>query len=214
MIRHPEPGKVKTRLARTRGDVFAAELYSCFVDDLLEALAPGNYCLEIFFTPPEKGAEIRRRFGERLPCTPQQGEELGERMENAFRSCFARGTASMVLIGSDSPELTADVIEEAFAALEKGHAAVIGPAFDGGYYLIGFRAEIFDPAVFRDMAWGNETVFDRTLNRLEARGCRVHLAPRRHDIDTGEDLADLLARHESSPFRRSRTITFLRNPLG
>lgn len=210
LIRHPEPGKVKTRLALTHGNAFAAELYGCFIDDLLEALAPGNYSLELFFTPADREPDIRRRFGG-FPCTPQQGEGLGTRMENAFRATFARGFATTVLIGSDSPDLTVDVIEGAFAALEQGHDAVVGPAFDGGYYLIGFGAAAFCPEVFRDMAWGESSVCRETLERLRTRGLRIQQAPPWHDIDRAEDLAALRDRHADTPFRLSRTMTFLRS---
>ena len=210
-VRHPEPGKVKTRLAKAYDDQFAAELYGYFVDDLLEALERGSYRLEIAFTPAEKGLEIRRRFGGRFSYTPQEGEGMGERMEKAFRSCFAKGFAAAILIGSDFPDLTAEVIEQAFHALENGHDAVLGPAFDGGYYLIGFRTAAFDPGIFKEMPWGKSTVCEETLNRLRALGYRISLAPTWHDIDTGEDLAALQARHANTPFSHSRTMAFLRN---
>ncbi len=214
MARHPEPGKVKTRLAKAYGDTFAAELYGYFVDDLLEALAPGNFHLEIFFTPIEKEPDIRRRFGAQFFYTPQQGEGLGERMENAFHRCFARRFSATLLIGSDFPDLAMNLIEESFLALGNGHDAVLGPAFDGGYYLIGFRSASFDPGVFREMPWGENSVCEKTLNRLHACGCRIHLLPAGHDIDTGKDLANLQARHGDTAFSRSRTMAFLRNRLG
>jgi uncharacterized protein len=209
-VRDPEPGKVKTRLAGVYGDPFAAELYGCFVDDLLEALERGSYWLEIMFTPPGRKREIRQRFGSRFSYAPQEGEGLGKRMENAFHSCFANGFATALLIGSDFPDLSAEVVEQAFQALEDGHDVALGPAFDGGYYLIGFRSAVFDPAVFREMPWGENTVCEKTLDRLRDRGYRIHLAPAWHDIDTAEDLAALRARHTDGPFSRSRTMTFLR----
>ena len=209
-VRQPEPGQVKTRLAGTQGEAFAAELYGCFVDDLLDALAAGRYRLEILFTPASRGEEIRQRFGGHFACLPQEGEGLGERMENAFRSAFARGAATAVLIGSDIPDLTAAVIEAAFGALEKDHDAALGPALDGGYYLIGFRAGAFAPEVFRGMNWGEGTVGEETLRRLRARGARLHLAPPWRDIDREEDLAALESRHAATPFARSRTMAFLR----
>lgn len=213
-VRHPEPGKAKTRLAKAYGGLFAAELYGYFVDDLLEALERGSYQLELFFTPTEREMEIRERFGVRFRYSPQEGEGLGDRMEKAFHACFAKGFAAALLIGSDFPDLTAEVIEQAFQALENGQDAVVGPAFDGGYYLIGFRSTTFDPAVFRGMRWGENTVFEKTVNRLRARGYRVHLAPAWHDIDTEQDLANLQARHKNSNFSRSRTMAFLRNRSG
>lgn len=214
LLRHPEPGKVKTRLAKACGDPFAAELYGFFVDDLLEALSPGGHHLELFFTPAEKEMAIRNRFGVRFCYSPQEGEGFGERMDRAFHSCFAKGFSTTILIGSDIPDLTAEVIEKAFQALENGWDAVVGPAFDGGYYLIGFRSDTFDPAVFKEIPWGENSVFEKTVTRLRGRGCRVHLAPVWHDIDTERDLADLQARHGNTAFSRSRTMAFLRNRLG
>ncbi|MBA4397173.1 MAG: hypothetical protein C0394_07310 [Syntrophus sp. (in: bacteria)] len=214
LVRHPEPGKVKTRLAKKYGNAFAAELYGYFVEDLLATLEPGNFHLEIFFTPAERYPEIRQRFGSRFSCTPQQGEGLGERMKNAFRCCFTKGFNATVLIGSDSPDLTMRVIEEAFLSIESGNDAVVGPAFDGGYYLIGFHADTFAPAIFKDMPWGESGVLEKTVKRLHDRGCRIHLAPTWHDIDTEEDLAALWARHENTPCSHSRTTAFLRDRSG
>ncbi|MBW6486923.1 MAG: TIGR04282 family arsenosugar biosynthesis glycosyltransferase [Syntrophobacterales bacterium] len=213
-VRYPEPGKVKTRLANVYGDSFAAELYGYFVDDLLETLAPGSYQLEIFFTPAEREIEIRQRFGRRFRYTPQEGEGLGDRMKNAFRSCFAQGFASALLIGSDSPDLTAEIVEQAFQPLESGQGAVVGPAFDGGYYLIGFRSDTFEPAVFNEIPWGENSVFEITRTRLRNRGYRLHESPAWHDIDTEKDLADLQARHGNTAFSRSRTMDFLRKWRG
>jgi hypothetical protein len=211
LVRHPEPGKVKTRLAKKYGNAFAAELYGYFVEDLLATLEPGNFHLEIFFTPAERYLEIRQRFGSRFSYTPQQGEGLGERMESAFRRCFTKGFTATVLIGSDFPDLAIKVIEEAFLAIEDGKDTVIGPAYDGGYYLIGFGADKFDPSIFRDMPWGENGICDKTLNRLHAQGYQIHLAPPWRDIDTEEDLDALWARHENIPCSHSRTMAFLRN---
>jgi rSAM/selenodomain-associated transferase 1 len=210
LVRHPEPGKVKTRLAKKYGDAFAAELYGYFVEDLLEMLEPGNYHMKIFFTPAERNLEIRQRFGSRFSYLPQEGEDIGERMKNAFLCCFARGFTSTVLIGSDSPDLTMSVIEEAFMAIENGKDAVVGPAYDGGYYLIGFHAGMLDPAVFKDIPWGKSCVFEQTMKRLRDRGHRIHLAPTWHDIDTEEDLHDFHARHGHPADSHLRTMAFLR----
>ncbi len=211
LVRHPEPGKVKTRLAKKYGNAFAAELYGYFVDDLLATLEPGNFHLEIFFTPAERYLEIRQRFGRRFSYTPQQGEGLGERMESAFRRCFTKGFTATVLIGSDFPDLAMKVIEEAFLAIEDGKDAVVGPAFDGGYYLIGFQANTFAPAIFRNMPWGESCVFEKTVERLHDQGYRIHLAPAWHDIDTEEDLDALHTRHGNSADSHLRTMTFLRD---
>jgi len=186
-VRHPEPGKVKTRLAKAYGDPFAAELYGYFVDDLLEALAPGSYHLEIFFTPAEREMEIRRRFGVRFRYIPQEGEGIGDRMGKAFRSCFAKGFATTLLIGSDFPDLTAEVIEQAFQNLENGHDAVVGPACDGGYYLVGLARE--QPGLFVDIDWGTGLVLEQTRAAIARHGLSYQLLPCLADVDRPVDLA-------------------------
>ena len=213
MIRHPEPGKVKTRLAKVYGDAFVAELYGCFVDDLLDRLAAGRFQLALTFTPADRYHDVRERFGDRFRYLPQEGGDLGERMERAFSVCFSLGFDTVVLIGSDTPDLPAEVIEEAFDALEDGAEAVLGPACDGGYYLIGFRSDTFEPAVFTGIPWGEGTVFERSVEILRRRGLRPHLTPLWRDIDRAEDLTDLRARHGSTAFSGSRTMAFLRDCL-
>ena len=135
-------------------------------------------------------------------------------METAFHACYAKGFTTVVLIGSDFPDLTMKVIEEAFLSIESGHDAVVGPAFDGGYYLIGFHADTFAPAIFKDMPWGESGVFEKTVKRLHDRGYRIHLAPTWHDIDTEEDLDAHRARHGKTAEGHSRTLAFLRNRAG
>ena len=129
-------------------------------------------------------------------------------MKNCFQRCFADGFSSVAIIGSDIPDLPPEVFGESFAALES-RGAVIGPAADGGYYLIGFREETFVPEVFEGIAWSTEGVFAETLERLIRAGVGVHLLPSRRDVDTPEDLRDLVRRNRNTPFARSRTMAWL-----
>jgi len=133
---------------------------------------------------------------------------VGERMENAFRQAFTRGFSRVVLIGSDIPDLPSPLINEALAALRM-HDAVIGPARDGGYYLIGFRNDTFFPAVFSGIAWSTGAVFRSTMQAFGKAGQRVHELPLWQDVDTIEDLKDLAARSRRSAFSSSRTMSFL-----
>jgi len=121
---------------------------------------------------------------------PQHGRDLGERMKNGFLDGFAKGYKRVVLIGSDIPDLPKNSIEEAFQSLEETDA-VIGPAFDGGYYLIGFRQSAFSSQVFEEINWGTATVFDETMKKLKRLRRSVHTLPRLRDIDTVEDLNHL-----------------------
>jgi glycosyltransferase A (GT-A) superfamily protein (DUF2064 family) len=116
----------------------------------------------------------------------------------------------VVAIGSDSPDLPPRIVKAAFAALEKG-GAVIGPACDGGYYLIGFSMESFTPAAFEGMAWGTDSVGKTTMDILERTGLDVHVLPVWRDIDRPEDVAALINDSEGNGFARSHTMACLRD---
>ncbi len=206
--KYPEPGKVKTRLEPLLGKEGVARLYCCFVLDLLETVAGTGYSLEIFYDPPEKKGELVRLFGEGYNYRPQKGADLGERMKNAFKSAFAEGMKSVVLIGSDLPDLAGPVLREAFSSLEKTDG-VLGPSVDGGYYLVGFRKEGFFPDVFNGISWSTDSVFSETMRRFSAAGRTVSLLPWGRDLDHPEDLRDFRRRNLATPLSRSHTMIFL-----
>jgi hypothetical protein len=107
------------------------------------------------------------------------------------------GSKRAVLVGSDIPDLPLEFMEEAFSSLKKKDA-VIGPAYDGGYYLLGFKDKTFSPRVFEGMPWGTETVFDKTVQALKRLGQKVHTLPYQRDIDTAEDLKRLKGKTSSN----------------
>ena len=115
--------------------------------------------------------------------------DLGERMKNAFMEAFDSGFKRVVLIGSDIPGLTLEFIEEAFTSL-KEKDVVIGPSFDGGYYLVGFRDKKFSPQVFKGIPWSTERVFEETMKILEREGLTVHALKPLRDIDKIDDLRE------------------------
>lgn len=207
-VRAPERGKVKTRLEPAIGREGALNAYRCFILDILETLKTANCKIRIFFSPPDSGEKIARWLGHGYDYTPQAGESVGERMENAFRQIFSEGTKKAVLIGSDIPDLPASILAEAFAALDESHA-VIGPASDGGYYLIGFRNNTLLPAVFHGIQWSSESVFRSTMDVFEAHGCRTHILPIWNDIDTGNDLRNFFLRNRRTDFATSMTMSYL-----
>jgi glycosyltransferase A (GT-A) superfamily protein (DUF2064 family) len=129
-------------------------------------------------------------------------------MEGAFARVFAGEAEEALLIGSDIPGLTTDVIEEAFAALLTNDA-VIGPADDGGYYLIGFRKKSFEPGIFHDMVWSTGTVFRETMDKLHDALLKVHVLPELTDVDTMEDLKAFMSQARSPASKTSRTRSFL-----
>lgn len=187
--RYPEPGKVKTRLIPALGEAGAAELcrdmtaYTLSCMDELQRWPPipievrfdgGNECL------------MRRAFGPRLRYTPQGTGDLGARMSRAFGSAFRDGARAVVIVGTDCPGLTSELVRNAFELLETTDL-VLGPAYDGGYYLIGLR----HPAahLFTDIPWGSETVLQDTLRRAEDSLSSYKLLRTLHDVDRPDDLA-------------------------
>jgi hypothetical protein len=189
-IKSPEEGKVKSRLASVIGDERAANLYRDFITQMLSTLRRGDFPFHICFYPHNALKGVKEWLGDQHHYIPQKGKDLGERMSNAFRKAFDTGFKRVVLVGSDIPDLPLEVIEEAFISLKEEDAA-IGPAYDGGYYLIGFKEKTFSPQVFERMAWGTERVFEDTMKVLKNLNQRVHTLPFRRDIDTIEDLKHL-----------------------
>ncbi len=116
---------------------------------------------------------------------PQQGSDLGERMLNAFKHVFEKGCKRAVLIGSDCPDISRDIITQSFDMLKAKHI-VIGPAYDGGYYLIGVREPI--PELFSNIEWGTEKAVSQTIDKINAAGLSLGLLPMLRDIDRVEDL--------------------------
>ena len=186
-MKSPEKGKVKSRLAAVIGDEPAAKLYRDFIMQMLSTLKTGDFPFYIYFYPKNAQKGLKAWLGDQHHYIPQKGKDLGERMRNGFIEAFEMGFKRVVLIGSDIPELPLEFIEEAFASLEEKDA-VIGPSYDGGYYLIGFKDKTFSSQVFEGITWGTETVFEDSIKVLKKLRQTVHTLPYRRDIDTVEDL--------------------------
>jgi hypothetical protein len=186
-VKLPRPGLVKTRLLPVLGQELAADLYRALAERVLAATTPrrGDYERLVFFDPPDAGEAMRSW----LPAgrlRRQEGADLGARMRAAFDRVFARGARQAVLIGSDEPRLSRADVLLALGALER-HDLVLGPALDGGYYLVGLRRSV--PALFDGIDWSSGRVLEDTRARAEAEGLAVTLLEPRRDIDTAEDLA-------------------------
>lgn len=187
MARYPEPGRVKTRLARTYGNERTCRLYLAFLQDLASRFGRQRRPL-IWMVEPAVGD-----FASLLPgpvvCLPQRGETLADRMYD----CFVRLLGSsyrfekILLIGSDMPHIRAEWIAQAEEWLD-GTDVVLGPTDDGGYYLVGMRAP---HDVFRGIEMGRETVRAQTLQRVEELGLTRRELPRSFDIDEPADLERL-----------------------
>jgi rSAM/selenodomain-associated transferase 1 len=185
-LKEPRPGAAKTRLASAVGGQAAADLYRCLAEAEIHATAPrgDEYERIFFFSPPEAAAAMERWFpGERF--TAQQGSDLGARMSAAFDEAFRRGARRAAIIGTDAPGVTRDLVEEALFSLDD-HDLVLGPALDGGYYLLAVDQP--RPALFQAIPWGTGSVLAATAERAGALGLSVRLLPALRDVDTLEDV--------------------------
>lgn len=184
-IKYPEPGRVKTRLAKDVGEERAAEIYKQLVEKAVFNTRPsGNeYSRVIFYDPPDRRKDFERWFpGERF--IQQRGSDIGHRMDHAIRDLLDKDAQKAVVTGADIPELTAVIIREAFTALDYADI-VIGPAMDGGYYLIGMKTT--HPELFENIPWGTENVLEESIARIQQSGWACSAVQTLTDIDTLED---------------------------
>ncbi len=180
-IKNPEAGKVKTRLARSVGAESALAIYRALL----------THTRQTALTLPVRRLLFYSSFVDQQDDWPadhfekhlQQGYDLGARMDQAFRLALANASRA-VLIGSDCASLTPAIIRQAFSRL-RSYDYVLGPALDGGYYLIGMRRP--SPTLFTGIRWSTSTVLQETLTKIEKLGKRYFLLPALSDIDTLED---------------------------
>lgn len=186
--RYPEPGRTKTRLIPALGAKGAATLQQRMSELLVARMA--EFAANFPASP-----EIRYAGGNQqamedwlssdIPCLPQGEGDLGERLHRAFAQAFAQGAQKVVVIGADCPRLTPALFAQAFAALER-EDLVLGPAMDGGYYLIGLNRLV--PGLFAEIPWGSGEVLTATLKQAQALDLSTHLLEPLADVDRPEDL--------------------------
>ncbi len=179
--KNPDLGKVKTRLAESIGEQKALEIYQILLNHTFEIASSINADKKVLFTQRlEKLALFKKyEFGQDI----QIGKDLGDRMGNAIKIGFEKGYQKIVIIGSDLFDLQTTDLEKAFEALESFDAC-IGPAEDGGYYLLGLS--FWDESLFQEKAWGTNQVLAQTLKNVSSKN--VLLLDEKNDIDTVDDL--------------------------
>ena len=195
LFKEPVPGRVKTRLLSADFSAAAAAgLYAAFLRDTFNLVRTVDAdCYGAVYAPPASPEFLAPFHDSDFWVLEQKGDNLGERMAHFFGESFARGMEQSVLIGSDSPGLPAPFLREALEAL-KTHEVVLGPALDGGYYLIGLSRP--RPEIFSGVLWSSPVVLCQTLEKLREAGklASTHLLPPWYDVDHKQDL-DLLRRH-------------------
>ena len=189
MVKYPELNKVKTRLAESIGSDKALQVYQLLIENLSEKSLPteeNNYTFGSFVTPADKIVDFQFLYSNYAFYHKQDGNNLGERMFNAFLQMFTTQKADKaILIGADIPDLTNTIIEDAFMQLDYADI-VLGPTTDGGYYLIGMKS--VHKEIFENIDWGTSDVLNSTLNICRAISLEFKLLEILSDVDTYEDL--------------------------
>ena len=185
-VKNPVKGRVKTRLAEDIGEEQALNVYHKLLLYTREITKMLNADKVVYYSESIDNNDLwdNMNFGKRL----QQGSDLGERMQNAIAEAFAEGKQRVIIIGSDCIELETYMIKEAFAVLESNDV-VLGPARDGGYYLLGMKK--FFPTLFEDKEWSTPDLLMDTILDLKKMNSRYYLLKTLNDIDTAADLDGL-----------------------
>jgi uncharacterized protein len=187
----PRAGSVKTRLVPPLSHDEAAALHSCFLKDTAEnimTISERCACQGVaVYTPAGTETLFEALLPEEFRLIRQRGETFGERLFRATADVLSLGYASVCLIDSDSPTLPSEALISAVALLERpGERVVLGPAEDGGYYLIGVKAA--HHRLFADIAWSTDRVFGQTVERAEETRLDIEVLPRWYDVDDGPSL--------------------------
>ncbi len=191
--RYPKPGKVKTRLIPELGERKAAIIHRLLTEQVISSLLPLKHSrpvqISLYFTG---GSQLLMKnwLGDSLSLVEQKGRNLGERMAAAFKGAWSRGVERAVIIGSDCPFIDNNLLARSLDLLENNDA-VLGPTYDGGYYLLGLNKDLTPEGFnlfFQNIAWGTPHVFQKTLARAENARLSVSTLTKLHDIDRPEDL--------------------------
>lgn len=181
-VKNAQLGKVKTRLAKTIGAQNALDIYHKLTDITKQVVNEVKINTKIYFS-----SAVENKEWSAYEKYLQEGKDLGYRMQNAIRQGFKEGYESIALIGSDLPSLSSHIINEAFNQLEQ-HDVVIGPAEDGGYYLIGMNK--LQASIFKNKSWSQEQLYQETIDDFKSQNLKWHALETLNDIDTFEDLKD------------------------
>ena len=182
--RNPELGKCKTRLAATIGDKSALDVYRFLLDHTVKITSPLSADVYVYYS--EKIREIDIWDTSIFRKKQQQGLDLGAKMQHAFTEVFGMGYQKAIIIGSDMYDISTQDLEDAFLRLEKNNF-VVGPAQDGGYYLLGMKQ--LKTSLFKNKKWGTTTVLSDTLQNLTLE--KVSILPEKNDVDYFDDIRDI-----------------------
>jgi len=191
--KYPEPGKVKTRLARDIGDKMACLVYQRLLQHSWFSVKQSGYPCTVCLSPDSKIETFKQHY--QASVVPQFGADIGEKMAHNFQQFFALNYDNIILCGADILDMDPALFHEGFKALEQ-EDCVIGPTLDGGYYAIGFTKKSFSKEIFSGFPWSNSEVYSNTLKIISKLNLTLYTLPRRMDLDTFDDIKEYLKSNE------------------
>lgn len=193
--KYPTEGKVKTRIAKTAGNEFATKLYKIFAEHTFKEILKADSALPyLFFTDKDDRGRIKDWAGAGFFLELQEGDDLGEKMYNAFKKVIDRNSVKTIILGTDIPDLSCNIISKATKALDNSDI-VIGPSNDGGYYLLGMKK--LYKGLFTNIKWSENSVFHSTLEKINTLNLSYSILPELIDIDTEDDLKIWLSKYSN-----------------
>jgi uncharacterized protein len=184
-VRAPKRGAVKTRLAAGVGEAMALRIYRGLAEHTVRQARATGAVVRVCVTPDDAVGAVADWLGPGATYLPQGSGTLGDRLTRAFEEAFRAGHAPVIVVGSDLPELSSDLLRRAIARLART-PAVVGPAEDGGYYLLGMNTWVAD--VFHEIPWSTPSVLRLTLRRMAEQGVVPSLLETLRDVDRAADL--------------------------
>jgi uncharacterized protein len=205
-VRYPVKGQVKTRLAKTTSPEFALNFYKLCAENLIRNIKKvPSINRFVFYSNKNEKTEIINWLGSKLLFAPQEGDDLGSRMKNAFEKVFGAGSQKVIIVGTDIPDLSKEIIVEAFELLDSNDV-VIGPAKDGGYYLLGMKK--MHTQLFDKIEYSTSSVLSETFLKMKELNLIYYLLPELRDIDTEDDLLKWLNHDCSNPIKRNVKLEY------
>ncbi|PKL89677.1 MAG: hypothetical protein CVV23_04190 [Ignavibacteriae bacterium HGW-Ignavibacteriae-2] len=204
--RFPTEGKVKTRLASTVGNYYAALFYKIIAKKIIsDVKLVKNIYQYIFYSEKTERNKIKNWLGRNFFYHNQVGDDLGERMKFAFEKVFSHGAQKVIIVGTDIPEISKRVIENAIDLLDTNDT-VIGPSKDGGFYLLGMKK--YYPALFDGIKYSTDSVFSKTIEKSKGLNLKLSLLPELMDIDTESDLISWINSADNSKIKKEVELIY------
>jgi len=199
-VRYPEKGKVKTRLAEGTSKRYARSVYKICSENLFKEInSLRNFNRYVFYSEEKDKDKVIKWTKKKFLYFAQQGKDLGERMSKAFELVFSQDNQKAIIIGTDIPDLSREIISEAEKELDNNDI-VIGSSHDGGYYLLGMKK--VHSILFEEIEWSSESVFNSTFEKALSLSLVVKELQMLRDIDTKEDLNEWLIKTSNQNLRR------------